>query len=213
MSNAQAIYGVPTTWPPSGAQESCCCVETCHWPPPLWAGLVLSLQPALPHSCKLAKLPTQPSPAHWWCAGVFLARLLRVKFGSAYAQFAKHGDTIAGSKYFTTLLHCCKYALDTSAQCTLEHSWSDSDFDDFYLLSYTCYTITLFCKNKYLRSPLRGKIFIFPTESPVVVFLQQCYYRGKIAQSSFVEPPVLETAGLDLLPISAKHEKKTEIRN
>ena len=27
MSNAQAIYGVPTTWPPSGAQESCCCVE------------------------------------------------------------------------------------------------------------------------------------------------------------------------------------------
>ena len=157
--------------------------------------------------------PAQPSPAHWWCAGVFLARLLRVKFSGAYAQFAKHGDTIAGSKYFTTLLHCCKYALDTSAQCTLEHSWSDSDFDDFYLLSYTCYTITLFCKNKYLRSSLRGKIFIFPTESPVVVFLQQCYYRGKIAQSSFVEPPVLETAGLDLLPISAKHEKKTEIRN
>ena len=86
--------------------------------------------------------PAQPSPAHWWCAGVFLARLLRVKFSGAYAQFAKHGDTIAGSKYFTTLLHCCKYALDTSAQCTLEHSWSDSDFDDFYLLSYTCYTIS-----------------------------------------------------------------------
>ena len=34
----------------------------------------------------------------------------------------------------------------------------------------------------------------------MVVFLQKCYYRGKIAQSSFVEPPVLETAGLGPAP-------------